>query len=657
MFNNKLFILIITIIFAFSISLAITAASEKQAPELQEMVDEGELEPLEERLPEEPMEMDPIEETGEYGGTWQRYDNSDDFATFLMSLYGHSWIRFVDDGTDIAPNLAVDWESNDDDTVWTIHFREGVKWSDGEPFTVDDIMFWWEDMVLNDEFVEVVPDEFQAGGETAEISKIDDYTLEIEYAAPAPLLPERLAMWPNRGSGPRLITPEHHMKQFHPEYTDEYDNYEELEERLDWWTYPDSPTLTAWKTADYEAGDYISWERNPYYWAVDDEGNQLPYIDEVHDQYVAEREVFKLNASDGKSDMQIRPFLLTMEDISMLKQNEEKNNFKTLLWDSGSGSGPVYIPNHNYPDETKRELYRNPEFLKAISHAINRDRINKMVYYNEGEPTTGTLSPKASEYQTEEGKEIFKEWKNLAVEYKRKKAEKMLDELDVVDQDDDGWREMPNGEELTLRIDTDAEASDEYMQTNELVKEDWEEIGLETIINTIDGSELTTMVQSAEFDIRNSWEVGDGPNHLLYPQWMVPIHEDRWAPLYGNWYRIQGTSQEGEDKDKKPRDRSPAWKTPDEDSPVRELQKIYDKAKIATTEEKRNELVYDMIEVHLEHGPFFIGTVANYPRVGVVKNYMKNVPEKDDLFMGGFLNPSIVVYPGIVNPPTFWMDK
>lgn len=171
-----------------------------------------------------------------------------------------------------------------------------------------------------------------------------------------------------------------------------------------------------------------------------------------------------------------------------------------------------------------------------------------MVYYDTGEPTTGTLSPKASEYQTEEEQEIYEEWKNLAVEHDTEKAEELLDEIGVVDKDDD-WREMPNGDDLTLRIESDAEAEDAYMQTNELVEENWEEIGIETIINTVDPSELQVMVNDAEFDIRNSWEIGDGSNHLIFPQ--------------------------------------------------------------------------------LE----------------------------EDLPMGGFVNPWIVVYPAIVNPPTFWMDK
>ncbi|MFW6309437.1 MAG: ABC transporter substrate-binding protein, partial [bacterium] len=354
MYKNKILTLVLTFVFIFSLTAISWGASEKQAPELQEMVDEGELEPLEERLPEEPLEMDPVEATGEYGGTWNRATNSEDFAHFLMSMYGHSWVRFIEDGADIAPNLATDWESNDDATVWTFHFREGVKWSDGEPFTVDDIMFWWEEMATNDDFAaDTVPNEFQAGGETAELTKVDDYTLEIEFAESNPLFPEQMATWPNRGSsnvglGATLVAPEHYFKEYHPEYNDEYDNYEDLEEKMDWWLDPGSPTLTAWRPVDYSAGEYVHWERNPYYWAVDDKGNQLPYIDKVEDEYISDKETFKLQANEGEMDMQIRPPLLNIEDVSMLKENAESNNFRTLMWDSGSGSGPVFIPNRNH---------------------------------------------------------------------------------------------------------------------------------------------------------------------------------------------------------------------------------------------------------------------------------------------------------------------
>ncbi len=656
MIKNKSLTLLIGLILVFSLSWGVMGVSENQAPELQEAVAEGELEPLADRLPDEPLIFEPAEDIGQYGGTWNRYGTAEDFGHVRMSFYGHSLLRWVDDGLGIEENLVTDWEQNEDATEWTLWFREGVKWSDGEPMTVDDIIFWWEDMVLDTEFPDAVPDIFMAGGETVEMVKIDDYTLRLEYEAPAPLVPERLAMWPNSGIGERMIVPGHYLKQYHPEYSEDGD-YEALEEHVEWWIETDTPVLTAWNPVEYEPGEHIIYERNPYFYATDPEGNQLPYIDGIEVLFQADDEVAKLQLAEGNSDFQIRPSILHVEDVSMLQSNAEEQGFEVIMWDSGSGTGPIYYPNHNHPDEEKRGLYRNPEFLRALSHAINRDRVNRMVYYDLGTPTTGTFSPKAAEYHTEKGQEVYENWRDLAVEHDPEKAEELLDEVGVVDQNGDGWRQMPSGEELILRIDADAEAGEEYVHTNELVQEDWEAIGIQTMINPVDGAQLGIMDEQAEFDIRDSWELGDGPNHLVFPQWMVPIDQSRWAPLYGSWYAIQGTPQEDVDADKPPRERAPTWEEPEEGSFVVQLQEIYDKARVEADEEKRFEYVYEMINLHIEHGPVMIGTAGDYPRIGVKNVNLRNVPDSEDMAMGGFVNPWIMTQPASKLPSTWYFAE
>ena len=657
--NLKIFS-ITSLIFLLTLSLSVVALSYNEAPTLKEKVEAGELPQVDQRLPENPLVIDPLRSTGKYGGTWHRFSTWEEWGFFRMSVYGWSLVRWEEtkDGYTVIPNLITDWESNEDKSSWTLHFREGVKWSDGDPFDVDDFLFWWKEMALNPEHSAYVPDWAKAGGETMETTKVDPYTLKLDYAAPAPLLMKRLAMWPHGGLPIFVVAPSHYLKQFHPDHSDEYDSYETFEQNQQWWHNPECPVLTAWKLAEERAGKRAVFERNPYYYAVDSAGNQLPYIDQVDVKFLSSQEVLKLKMINGEADMQMRPWVFHAHNLSLLKKNEAKNDYDTLIWDTGSGADEALYPNRNHPNPAKRELYRNPKFLRALSHALNRPKINKIVHFGMGQLTTGTFSPKAIEYQrTEEGRKVYQQWKNLAIEYDPEKSKKLLDELGVVDSNGDGWRELPDGKELKLRLDIDSSVPTMTMDATEIEKQNLRDVGLKAIVNPTDGSKIQVMQTNATFDIRAGWGIGDGPNHLVYPQWLVPINNSRWAPLYGKWFNIQGTAEEGTELDKDPRDRTPPRAKPPEGSPEAQLQELYRKAKTAVTWQERDKLVLDMIRVHLENGPFVISPVNNLPRVGVVKERMKNVPRKADLPLGGFVNPWIMSYIAITNPPQYYIDE
>ena len=196
--------------------------------------------------------------------------------------------------------------------------------------TSADFMFWWEDMVLNPEMSDRVPDYFIAGRQVAEIWAPDEWTIKLKYVAPAPLLPDRLAMWVSNGHGERLIVPAHYLKQFHPDYTDEYTDFEVLEERMEWWVNPECPVLTAWMPVEHRVSQKLILERNPYYWAVDTEGNQLPYIDRIEVDYVEDVEVIKLKLLNGEGHMQVRPYL-QLSDLSMLMRGQQAGNYRVYL--------------------------------------------------------------------------------------------------------------------------------------------------------------------------------------------------------------------------------------------------------------------------------------------------------------------------------------
>jgi peptide/nickel transport system substrate-binding protein len=633
---------------------------------LKQMVDAGDIPPLEERLPGKPYVVPHKWLTsGKYGGNLLMITPATDEPSNKEFMYGHSLLRYLNDGLEIGPGLVESWESNEDASEWTLHFREGLKWSDGEPWTTGDIMFWWEDMVLNEEHPEVPPDEAKSGtGKVMEMSAPDDTTIVMSFDAPAPLTADRLAMWVNRGNGPGWMEPRHYMEQFHPRYGEDVPKNWATEDgefdlKRDWTRNPECPTMTGWRLRSYKEGRNMVFERNPFYWCVDQEGAQLPYIDTLTFNAVQDPEVGKLQAQEGKINYIHGPFnRFTLADVSGLKQTQDRSNTEVILWDSGSGTGSIFFFNYDYPDENMRNLIREPKFRQALSYAYNRDEIQKAVYYNTGEKTAGTLSPKAIEYQVnDQGKQVYQNWRDSYVQYDPEKAKSMLDELGVTDQDGDGNRELPDGSKLVIRLDFQADAGEDTREKNNLLERDLGEVGIRAQQNPVPPEGWADQWETGRLMAHTNWEVGDGPNHLVYPQWLVPLEPTRWAPLQGQFYNVRGTPEEDTEKSVDPYKRTPPRMEPEEGGPIQQLWKIYDQSKTEPDEMKRHQLVWDMIKVHIENGPFFMGCVANTPQVIVANRDLRNIPKKENLALGGMVNPWIHPTPAVYDPETYYWNN
>jgi peptide/nickel transport system substrate-binding protein len=645
---------------------AVPAGKFKEAPMLKQMVDAGDLPPVEERLPGKPYVV-PHKwlEPGKYGGQIRTsMPNTDTYAP-KEYMYGHSLLRWLNDGQDIGPGLVESWESNDDATEWTLHFREGLKWSDGEPWSTADIMFWWEDMVLNEEHTEVPPDEARSGtGTLMEMTAPDDVTIAMSFDAPAPLTADRLAMWTNRGNGPTWMEPKHYMKQFHPRYNKNVPkNWAtengEFDIKRDWAQNPECPTMTGWRCKTYREGRNIVFERNPYYWCVDQSGAQLPYIDTITMTAVQNPEVQKLQAVEGEVNFLYGGFTsIFLEDVSALKQAQPRSKLRVWFWDAGDGSGSLVFFNQDYREPKMRELIRNAKFRQALSHAYNRREVQKSVYYNTGELTTGTMSPKAIEFHVnEQGRQVYRSWRDSFIEYDPEKAKRMLDEIGVTDQDGDGKREMPDGSKLTVRLDFHADSGPEHTEKNNILKRDWDAIGIDTQLNPVPPEGYYDQWVVGKLMTNTNWETGDGPNCLVYPQWMVPIEPSRWAPLQGEYYNVRGTPKEDDQKDVDPYKRTPPRMEPEPGGPVERLWEIYDRSKTEPDEMKRHRLVWEMIKVHIEDGPYLMGVCANTPYIILVHEDMKNVPQQENLAMGGFAAPWIHPTPAVYDPETWYWEN
>lgn len=641
-----------------------TAAVSHEAPALADMVKSGKLPPLDQRLPKVPLTLSPVDGIGKYGGRLRKFWKGSWNGFFLEEQYGHSPLRWIDDGLGIAPGTLDKWSANADNSVWTLHMREGLKWSDGQPCTVDDVIWWWDNGTVKGDasYPDTIPDFGQdANGKLVEFAKVDDFTLTLTYGTPAPLTAKRLAMWVNANIGPRWIVPSHYIKQFHPKFNTAEKDFKDYNDKLNVFTNPDCPTLTAWMLTKYDAGKSFNADRNPYYYAVDTEGNQLPYIDGEDWTNVQDAQVELVQIRQGSID-HAHFHDLTLADISTLKDNADAGGYEVILWDSGSGTAMMYFWNYDYPDTTPadkkvHDLFRTPEFKQAMSFALDRQTIQHTIYYDTGILTTGTMSPKAFEFNFNADAQAFgKKAREIFAAYDPEKAKSLLDGIGCK-VGADGKRTYPDGSKMEVRIDLPADAGKECTDVLEVAKKNWEDVGLNIIVNQITGTAFDALWHSGKGSIHTNWEVGDGPDHLLYPSWVVPNEPDRWAPLCGRLLQFAGTSQESSEADKSPWDRQPPRFNKNDPeykgTPIEKIHGLYAQAILEPDEVKRASLVWDMWTVHEEQGPFFIGTVANYPRIIIASKKLTNIPTHDQLKLGGFVNPWIIPYPAVTNTETW----
>ena len=613
----------------------------KEAPMLAELVAAGQLPPVEERLPkpEDIMVVPVVDGIGQYGGTWYNVTGGADMNTIKMVLYDPP-IRWKSDYTGYEPGLAKSYEWSEDGTEVTFHFREGVKWSDGEPFTMDDMRFWWEDLALNPDFkvVQVPWWGFKSDGTPMDVSFPDDYTMVMKWDRPQWITPYILAQgfweWED------MMAPRHFLEQFHPKYNPDA-TYEDLEKKQKFEENPDFPVLFAWHIIEYTPAQRWVLERNPYYWKVDPEGNQLPYIDRMVVDYIPDEEVRVLEISQGKYDATFRgtqdpnniPFLLEQAEANDFHIHEGAVN--------GAGGWPGWLINQDYADTTNenweeiRAVLRDKNFRQGLSHAMDRQRIIDVAWDGIGYPTQGTISPQAWHFASEEGRKVYEEWRDSYIEYNPELAMQLFDTAGVVDADGDGCRDLPSGAAFTLVLDlTDWGTAAVNTPATEVFASNLKDVGICTLINNVIGLPDSDLRQrEGLFMLRTAH--GSELDIWTYPDWIFPLRENRAWPLEGKWRQTGGA--EGEQ--------------PEEGSPAARLQALYDQGVAEPDIEKRHEIVWEAIRIHIEEGPFYLGAAGDQPMPVVVKNNFHGIPELV------ILGPWAPGSPGNLFPEQFWIEQ
>jgi peptide/nickel transport system substrate-binding protein len=458
----------------------------KEAPALAEQVKAGKLPPVEQRLPEQPLVVPVVEKTGEYGGVWRRaFLGPADANNYVRVVYD-GLFRFSPDGAQIEPKLALGAKSSPDFKVWTILLRKGARWSDGEPFTADDIVFWYKDVITNHDLTPSLPTWMQnADGTAAKLEKIDDTTVQFTYDRPATLFLSELANQDGPDQSYAMFLPAHYLKQFHPAYS----KMEDLDRQVQAasfksWTQlffakatpasnPERPTMAAWVPVTRISDPVFTIRRNPYYIGVDPAGNQLPYIDEVRFTYFADQQALNLAAIAGDFDMQARHIQMT--NYPVLKDHEKDGKYRVLIWPTFGGADAIVAINSTYTaDPVLGKLLATKDFRIALSYAINRDEIKESAFLGLGEARQPVPAPSHPYFPGQE-------WATKYTEFNPDLANKMLDALGLSKRDAQGVRLMENGKPLSVEINV-VPAFGAWPDVGQLVARDWQAVGVKAVV-------------------------------------------------------------------------------------------------------------------------------------------------------------------------------
>jgi peptide/nickel transport system substrate-binding protein len=624
----------------------------KEAPMLADLVAAGSLPPVDERLPSNPRVITPYSETGEYGGTWRRAFKglSDRWGpTKLNEEMAIEWDAPDPETTNLVPNFISEWSQNDNATEFTFTLRDGLKWSDGVPLTTEDVQFWYDEFFLTG-LINQQPFYISAD-QAMQLEVIDPLTWKVIFASPNPLLPIFIAKSTGgMTAGPTMASPKHYLYKYIEHLTDDPSlieaalqangktTWQELHYETApgdgrgvisfWFFNPELPIVNAWKAENTPLEDPYLMVRNPYYHAVDTEGNQLPYIDRVSHALFEDIQTLNLWIAQGLIDMQNRH--LSAQDFTFFKENEEAGGYHVLLWKAASTH--AFFPNVSYQaDPVLREIFDTADFREALSIAINRDEINDLIFNGVMEPRQ--VSPVSG------SPEFDPEFETRWAEYDPDRANELLDGLGFTERDGDGFRKRADGKTLAFTITWTESGFAGPPDEIQLVIDYWQAIGLKVSQEVVERSLYNTRCDGGDIQVGNWFADRNSVVKADPTRYLGIVNDGPWAPLYAHWEAAQRTPD--------PSTYTFARVEPPPNHPVSQIHALWEQVQVEPDEATRNALFKQMLDIHKAH-PYMIGTVGEDPQPVVVKDNFFNVG-------GGFISDDTLRNVGLLKPVQFFM--
>ncbi len=606
----------------------------KESPQLAELVKAGKLPAVAQRLPEKPLVMPTLEMPGKYGGTMRRAFSglSDRLGPSKITM--ERSLVWYDKNLQLQPRIAESWVVNDKATEWTFKLRKGMKWSDGKPFTSADFK-WWYDNVFTSKTLTPAPSSSFVTGTPAVPMKVetpDEVTVVFKFQHSNPLFLFKISRAQPFAAG-------HYLKQFHNELTDNkdalakavkdagfasWDKYY-LDNRSQWHLNPDLPILGAWRAKAPMSKELFVMERNPYFFAIDQDGNQLPYVETITHRLYESKDVFNLWIVNGEIDFQARS--VSAGNYTLFKENEKKGDFKVF---AGASSGHSAMQlNLTTKNKRLREFFNDRNVRIALSHGINRDEINELAYNGLARPrqySPLSISPQA-----------YPKLTNAYIKFDAATSNKLLDEAGYKDKDAQGYRKWKDGSGETLSFiieGTDGAGTPAEDAVQTVIKQ-WAKIGVKATYKAVESSLYQQHTRANE--IEAAWNGGD--------KTILPIAADAtifratstdrpWAVAWGLWKTDPTT---------------PAAEKPPEGHWITKIWEYWDQLSLEPDPKKQNDLFFKILDIWADELPM-IGVVGEHPQLCIVKNGFKN-------YLNGAPMDDYTCDEHIYNPETYSWDQ
>ena len=577
-----------------------------EAPMLAEQVKAGKLPPVEERLPNNPKVITPNDKVGMYGGRWNSgLLGASDTPWLSRTIGNEPLLRWAPDITAVLPNMAEKWEISSDGLEYTFYLIQGVKWSDGSPLTADDFVYWYDDFILNDELQKVKPSWLKTGGQLGKLVKVDQFVVKFVFESPNGLLIRNLG-----GGAGNFWQPAAYMKKFHIKYNKDAVEAAVQEQKLqDWvayyglmndqWKNPERPTTLGWQIIQ-GTGDtsQVLARRNPYYWKVDPDGNQLPYIDECQYPIVDKVDTLVLKALNGEVDMMDR-HIATPDNKAVFTDNKDKGNYDFFSVKTAFECPCVIGFNLNHKDPAIREVFLKTDFRIAMSYAINRQEIIDTLYVGDGVPSQAAPLPESPHY--------YERLEKQYTEYDVAKANQMLDDLGLK-KGADGFRMRFDGQPLFFTIEC-ALAFEPWPETLEMLVKYWKAVGVNCTSKSYERALFYQRKAAYDHDA-GVWTGADAIQVVMDPRWSFPFsNESIFGIAWADWWNSGGKLGE---------EPPPAAK---------KQQELFETLKATPDDAKQKEIMRQILEIAADEF-WDIGIMHYYHSYGIIKNNFKNVPKE-----------------------------